>query len=529
MARYILISPDPTRPRFVRRGFNSVSAFIEQEVGGFLTGYHRSPQLDQLRHIEVLGEKNTLMQILKPVCSDYYVPLTLGRGYASIPVWRDMATRYQQSEKDAFTLIVASDYDPEGFDLADDAVRSLRDCFSIDNIDYHRIAATQEQIEELGLEADFNPAKETSSRLQSFIDRTGGTETWELEALPPTYLQEQLRAAIVNEALTNFERSVAMERLRIDSPSNDQEDVHDYLFQSSQLGAYQRSAGQTEEAIETYEEAWKRFVELHEEQAWLGIVPGVDGRTITTVHTGSPAESSGVLVGADVVREHRDLDYQSVCLNIETAVNRMVTIRTSRENSGETSAEASLKSVLRAGLLARVTAAATESAGDVKQRVMFAYRLNRIGLGLFALNDLQCACQCYDAILEMYHDDAGNTLTGDLTEDFDVDMIAHAHGNLGWADLLQKDFAKSRERSLKALEVDPSQDWIHQNLALAHLLDGQFEEAKNIYLKLQAEAEDPVEFAEGVSTEYADVREHDLSHPDMARMEELLTAAAKGQ
>lgn len=186
---------DPTRPRFVPDAFESVSDFIEQQVSGFLTGYHRSPQLDQPRHIEVLGEKNTLTQILKPVCEDYYVPLTLGRGYASIPVWRDMSRRFRDSGKDSFTLIVASDFDPEGFDLADDAIRSLRDCFAID-VDYHRIAATKEQILELNLQADFNPAKETSSRLKSFVESTGGNKTWELEALPPEYLQNQLRTAI---------------------------------------------------------------------------------------------------------------------------------------------------------------------------------------------------------------------------------------------------------------------------------------------------------------------------------------------
>lgn len=199
---------DATRPRIVHTGFDNVSQFIEQEVGGFLTGYHRSPQLDQPRHIEVLGEKNTLLQIMKPVCNDYYVPLSLSRGYGSIPIWRDMAKRFKQSGKAAFTLIIASDYDPEGLDLADDAVRSLRDRFGI-AVDYHRIGVNREQVDELDLDADFNPAKETSSRLESFIDRTGGEETWELEALPPEYLQDQLRAAIEgNMCMDTYEESI---------------------------------------------------------------------------------------------------------------------------------------------------------------------------------------------------------------------------------------------------------------------------------------------------------------------------------
>ncbi|MDV6034392.1 MAG: hypothetical protein F9B45_30725 [Phycisphaera sp. RhM] len=186
---------DPTRPCFETTGWSNAADFINNEIDGFLCGYHRDRQLDQPRHIEVLGEKNTLLQILRPVCREYYVTLSLGRGYGSIPTWRNMATRFKESGKEAMTLIVASDYDPEGFDLADDAVRSLRDLFGVP-VDYHRVAVNDEQIKELDLASDFNPAKEESSRLASFIERTGGTDTWELESLPPEYLRDHVRAAI---------------------------------------------------------------------------------------------------------------------------------------------------------------------------------------------------------------------------------------------------------------------------------------------------------------------------------------------
>ncbi len=186
---------DPTRPSFLNDGFVSVSEFITNEMENFLTGYHRDMQYDQPRHIEMLGEKNTLLQILKPVCEEFYIPLTLARGYASIPVWRDMARRFAKSKKKAMTLIVVSDYDPEGFDLADDAIRSLRDLWHVE-VDYCRVGVNRNQIDQLGLHIDFNPAKETSSRLKGFIERTGGKETWEVEALDPTYLQKEVRNAI---------------------------------------------------------------------------------------------------------------------------------------------------------------------------------------------------------------------------------------------------------------------------------------------------------------------------------------------
>ena len=98
----------------------------------------------------MIGEKNTVAGILKPICGDYYVPLSLARGYTSIPVCRNIANRFRRSYKSAMTLIIASDYDPEGFDLADDVIKTLRDLWDVD-VDYQRVAVNREQIDELDL------------------------------------------------------------------------------------------------------------------------------------------------------------------------------------------------------------------------------------------------------------------------------------------------------------------------------------------------------------------------------------------
>ena len=202
---------DPTRPKFTWNGWASLSEFIEWEMDNFLCGYNVDRQLDQPRHIEVLGEKNTLMQIVKPVCKEFYVPFSIARGYASIPLFREIATRYKNSGKTAMTLIVASDFDPEGLDLADDAIRTLRDLWGI-QVDYHRVGVNEDQIDEMDLQDDHNPAKESSSRFDAFVERTGDTKTWELEALPPQYLQDQVRAAILqNLDLEIYEKTIERE------------------------------------------------------------------------------------------------------------------------------------------------------------------------------------------------------------------------------------------------------------------------------------------------------------------------------
>jgi hypothetical protein len=199
-ARYLGYVPmncidDPTRPQKTFGGFDSVVEFVQQEIEGFITGFHRDRQLDQPRHIEVFGEKNTLYNEIQRACAEYYVPFSLGRGFCSVPVWRDIEKRFRRSGKERMTLIIVSDYDPAGFALADDAIRSLRDLHNVP-VDGHRIAVTKEQIEELGLAEDFNPAKEDGERLNKFIRQTGGAKTWEVEAIGSEYLVDQIKAAI---------------------------------------------------------------------------------------------------------------------------------------------------------------------------------------------------------------------------------------------------------------------------------------------------------------------------------------------
>jgi len=223
-ARYLGAIPfyaidDPTRTFEHRPGFSSVSGFLRQEMENFLLGYNRDKQKSQPKHIEVFVEKNTLLGVVRDVCRDYYVPLTSGRGFAGPSIWRKMSERFDNSGKEEMVLVVISDFDPEGLELADDAIRSLRDLWNVP-INYARVAVTEEQIEEHDLAEDFNPAKETSPRYQSFIDRTGDDKTWECEALELDYLQEELTRVIEeNMNMEIFEKEQELEE-------SDTEEIH---------------------------------------------------------------------------------------------------------------------------------------------------------------------------------------------------------------------------------------------------------------------------------------------------------------
>lgn len=216
---------DPTRPQVTYWGWSDVGEFVQNEINAFLAGYSRDLLQDQPRHIEVFGEKSTLKLILEKACQEYQVSLSIGRGFCSIPVWRDIAKRFKQSGKKKMTLIIVSDYDPEGLELADDAIRSLKQLWKLPVVG-HRVAVTREQIDDLGLAEDFSPAKSESSRFDKFVERTGGEETWEVESLSPDYLIEQVRAAIeANLDMELFEATLEQEREDCDELSEIKEQI----------------------------------------------------------------------------------------------------------------------------------------------------------------------------------------------------------------------------------------------------------------------------------------------------------------
>jgi hypothetical protein len=68
----------------------------------------------QPNHSEIIGEKNTIGSIIRPVAAEYCIPMTLGRGYCSLPPRHEMAKRFQRSGKEKLLILILSDFDPDG-------------------------------------------------------------------------------------------------------------------------------------------------------------------------------------------------------------------------------------------------------------------------------------------------------------------------------------------------------------------------------------------------------------------------------
>lgn len=211
---------DPTRPVTNWHVFRNAGDYIREQFDEFLYGYARDLLQSQPDHIEVIGEKNTLLPIIKPVCSEYTVPLTIGRGFCSVPPRKDIHDRWQASGKNRLVLIVLSDHDPDGEMIADSLVGYLRDDFAIpgQRIMAVRAALTRNQCIEYGIPIRDKP-KPKSKNYKRFVHEYGDTSC-ELEAVPPRRLQQMLRDAI-ESVLDRAAFSAEQERERSDAAEID--------------------------------------------------------------------------------------------------------------------------------------------------------------------------------------------------------------------------------------------------------------------------------------------------------------------
>lgn len=219
---------DETRPVTVWAVHRETSGFVQQQLDGLLKGYYRDLLQSQPNHIELVGEKNTVGPILKPVAAEFCMPLTVGRGYCSLPPRAAMAKRFRDSGKEKLVLLIVSDFDPDGEEIAHSFARSLRDDFDVSTVHPIKVALTAEQVRAYGLPPQLK-AKETSAHHGKFTAKHGD-DVFELEALAPAELQKIVRAAATSVLdVDAYNREVAAERADIAHLEGVRRSVHAYL------------------------------------------------------------------------------------------------------------------------------------------------------------------------------------------------------------------------------------------------------------------------------------------------------------
>jgi hypothetical protein len=208
---------DETRPVDIWTVHRGPGFFIRAELDSFLKGYWRDLMQSQANHVELVIEKNTAASIVRNVAMQYCIPMTSGRGYCSSPPRRAIAERFGRSGKEKLILLMVSDFDPDGEEIARSFARSMRDDFGIAAIHPVKVALTAEQVRRFNLppvmKAKAPKSDSQATKRQKFVDEQGGDDVFEIEALPPADLQRIVREAIDSVIdLNAFNAELASER-----------------------------------------------------------------------------------------------------------------------------------------------------------------------------------------------------------------------------------------------------------------------------------------------------------------------------
>jgi hypothetical protein len=179
---------DRNRDIEMRQRWESGAQIIQASRDSF----HMDMWDNQPHRVFIIVEKAALAGVLGGVSRKYDVPLLAARGYPSVSIVREMALQHIADplhNGQAVTILHLGDHDPSGIDMTRDLRERfelfLGDGYPADNFELKRIALTMDQIEEESPPP--NPAKTADSRFASY-KREHGDESWELDALEPSYL-----------------------------------------------------------------------------------------------------------------------------------------------------------------------------------------------------------------------------------------------------------------------------------------------------------------------------------------------------
>lgn len=165
----------------------------------------------QPQHVSVWVEKEALMGVFEEPCEQLGVAWFVLRGYSSLSAisqWIDnVREAYDAGHIESATVLYFGDHDPDGWEIPRSAERNVQDIARVREIDlppieFERVALLGEQIRKF--KPPPFPAKESSSRYDSYVKEHGLTDAWELDALRPEVLERLIRDGIA----AHFDESV---------------------------------------------------------------------------------------------------------------------------------------------------------------------------------------------------------------------------------------------------------------------------------------------------------------------------------
>jgi hypothetical protein len=157
---------------------------VNREIDGCFSS---SKWAGQPFYLEAWVEKEALSEIISSAARDHDVAYFACKGYTSLTALYEAAERLKKKHESGrdCVLIYLGDHDPSGIDMTRDIRERLEKFGAV--VDVQRIALNMEQIERFNPPP--NPAKETDTRAQGYIEKYGA-ESWELDALRPQVLHD---------------------------------------------------------------------------------------------------------------------------------------------------------------------------------------------------------------------------------------------------------------------------------------------------------------------------------------------------
>lgn len=149
---------------------------------------------NQVYRPEVWIEKDALVGVIERVCNRYRVPFFACRGYNSqSEQWaagRRMLTHIENGQTPV--VLHLGDHDPSGIDMTRDNMDRLS-VFAEASVVVERLALNMDQVRQY--KPPPNPAKSTDSRYEDYLENFG-EESWELDALEPSIIEDLIESAI---------------------------------------------------------------------------------------------------------------------------------------------------------------------------------------------------------------------------------------------------------------------------------------------------------------------------------------------
>lgn len=149
--------------------------------------FHMDLWESQPTRVFIIIEKEALFGVFDRIARQYDIPLLAARGYPSGSVLHEFVhDRIIPFADQSITILHFGDHDPSGIDMTRDLTSRIDTfCQGEADFDLIRCALNMDQVEELN--PPRNPAKTTDSRFDKYAEMFGDS-SWELDALPPSYL-----------------------------------------------------------------------------------------------------------------------------------------------------------------------------------------------------------------------------------------------------------------------------------------------------------------------------------------------------